>query len=53
MPTDKPTELSRINKQIVLNPFDADTGKFREKWGNTMAADALATHVARSSAAMV
>ena len=38
---------------ILINPFSAEVEISQDKQVNTIAADALAPHVARSSAAMV
>ena len=40
-------------ENYLLNPIDADANIFWEDIVNTMAADALATNIARPSAAMI
>ena len=44
---------SQLKYFEIINPFVAETGVFPDYWHNNKTADALATSVARSSAAIV
>ena len=45
--------MTHVGLKVFINPFDAEIGTFQDHCCNTMAADALAPCIARSSAGMV
>ena len=50
---DRTDEIKVFAACHLVNPSDAETGKFQEYYVNTIAVDGLAPCVARSSAAMI